>query len=91
MVVEAFAAGVPFIGSDSGEIPFVVRDSGVIVGESDVAGWAAAILALLGDPNWCRELADRGLQRAHTEFAWPAVARRHLDFFESLLHGPGAK
>jgi hypothetical protein len=31
-----------------------------------------------------RELADRGLRRARTEFAWPIVARRHLGFFDEL-------
>lgn len=85
MVVEAFAAGVPVVGSDSGEIPFVVGDAGVVVGENDEAGWARAVGELLADPARRRELADRGLHRARDEFAWPVVARRHLDFFERLL------
>lgn len=86
MVVEAFAAGVPFVGSDSGEIPFVVRDAGVIVGEKDVGGWAAAIAALLADGGRRESLAAAGLARAREEFAWPVVARQHLDFFERLLN-----
>ena len=85
MVVEAFAAGVPFIGSDSGEIPFVVRDSGLVVGEQDVAGWTRAIGELIAAPERCRELAEKGLHRARDEFAWPAVARQYLDFFERVL------
>lgn len=85
MVVEAFAAGLPIIGSDSGEIPFVIKDSGLVVGEKDEAGWTRAIGDLLANPNQCRELADRGLQRARDEFAWPAVARQYLDFFERIL------
>jgi phosphatidyl-myo-inositol dimannoside synthase len=85
MVVEAFASGVAFIGSDSGEIPYVVRDSGVIIAEKDVAAWARAIDALLGDPARRAELAARGLERARTEFAWPIVARRYLEFFDRLL------
>jgi hypothetical protein len=31
-----------------------------------------------------RELAERGLRRARQEFAWPVVARRHLEFFDEL-------
>jgi glycosyltransferase involved in cell wall biosynthesis len=85
MVVEAFAAGVPVIGSDSGEIPFVIRESGVVVGEKDEAGWAQAIGEMLASPSRCRELAERGLQRARDEFAWPAVARQYLGFFDELL------
>lgn len=85
MVVEALAAGVPFIGSDSGEIPFVVKDTGVIVGEKDTSGWARAIGALLSDEPRRRELAAAGLVRASEEFSWPVVARSHLEFFDRLL------
>jgi glycosyltransferase involved in cell wall biosynthesis len=85
MVVEAFASGLPFIGSDSGEIPFVVGDAGLVVGEKDVDGWTRAIAGLLADPARRRELAERGLQRARDEFAWPAVARQYLNFFERVL------
>lgn len=87
MVVEGFAAGVPFIGSDSGEIPFVVRDTGVVVGENDPSGWANAIGRLIGDPTLRRELAGRGLQRARDEFAWPVVARQYLEFFNRVAPG----
>jgi glycosyltransferase involved in cell wall biosynthesis len=89
MVVEAFASGLPFIGSDSGEIPYVVRDAGIIVGEKDEAGWISALSELVEDRPRRLELAARGLERAHAEFAWPVVARRYLDFFESVLEGPG--
>jgi phosphatidylinositol alpha-1,6-mannosyltransferase len=87
MVIEAFAAGLPFIGSDSGEIPFVVRDTGVIVGEKDAQGWTRAIAELIASPERCRVLAERGLQRAQDEFAWPAVARKYLEFFNTVLAG----
>jgi phosphatidyl-myo-inositol dimannoside synthase len=90
MTVEAFASGVAFIGSDSGEIPFVVRDSGVIVGEKDVPGWTRAIGALIEDGTHRGELASRGLARAREEFAWPVVGRRYLDFFERVLATQGA-
>jgi phosphatidyl-myo-inositol dimannoside synthase len=88
MIVEAFAAGVPVIGSTSGEIPFVLNGDGVVVGETDVAGWATAIRKLLDSPDQRCELARRGLQRAADEFAWPVVARKHLEFFDRLLESP---
>ncbi len=87
MLVEAFATGVAVIGSDSGEIPFVVRDSGLVVGEKDEAGWAGAIARLAENAAERRELAARGLARARDEFAWPVVARRYLEFFESIAPG----
>jgi phosphatidyl-myo-inositol dimannoside synthase len=85
MVIEAFASGLAFIGSDSGEIPHVVGDAGLIVGEANETGWACAIGDLLQSPQRRAELVARGLQRAHDEFAWPVVARRYLDFFDAIL------
>ena len=43
MIIEAFASGVPVIGSDSGEIPFVIADAGRVVAEADAAAWTAEI------------------------------------------------
>jgi glycosyltransferase involved in cell wall biosynthesis len=84
MLVEAFACGVPVVGSDSGEIPHVIGDAGLVVDEADVAGWASALAEVIENPGRRRELAARGLDRVR-EFTWPAVARRHLDFFEEVL------
>ena len=84
MLVEAFACGVPVVGSDSGEIPHVIDAAGSVVPEADENAWAAILAALLESPGRRAELAARGLLRAQ-HFAWPAVARRHLDFFDELL------
>ena len=54
MLIEAFACGVPVIGSNSGEIPYVIGDAGRVVGEKDVLGWAAAIVDLLNSPGLAR-------------------------------------
>jgi hypothetical protein len=32
-------------------------------------------------------LGRRGRERARARYAWPVVARQHLDFFEQLLQG----
>jgi glycosyltransferase involved in cell wall biosynthesis len=86
MLIEAFACGVPVIGSDSGEIPHVIADAGVVVGERDEAGWRAAIESLLTDTARRCDLAQRGLARA-PQFAWSNIARQYLDFFERLMDG----
>lgn len=84
MLIEAMACGVPVIASDSGEIPHVVGDVGILVSERDVPGWTAAVDRVLASAALRRDLADRGLRRARTRFALAAVARCHLDFFEGL-------
>jgi phosphatidyl-myo-inositol dimannoside synthase len=85
MLIEAFACGVPVVASDSGEIPYVVKDAGVIVGETDQEGWERALEAMLEDPSHRKELGARGLERARTVYAWPSVARQHLNFVEEVL------
>jgi len=85
MIIEAGASGLPVIGSDSGEIPFVVGEGGLIAPEQDRAAWARAIESMLDDRARRLELGATAMARARETFAWPAVARRYLDFFESLL------
>jgi glycosyltransferase involved in cell wall biosynthesis len=84
MLIEAFASGVPVIGSDSGEIPFVVGDAGIICPERDAGAWTRGMERLLGDIELRRELAGRGLARA-PQYAWSNIARQYLEFFTELL------
>ena len=85
MLTEAFACGVPVVASDSGEIPHVVGNAGVIVGEGDRAAWLAAVGSLMEDSDRRHVLARRGRDRAETVYAWPVVARQHLNFFNDLI------
>ncbi len=85
MLIEAFACGVPVIGSDSGEIPYVIEDVGEVIPEADEVAWAAVLCRLIESPSRRLELARRGRERAITLYDWPVVARRHFDFFQELL------
>jgi glycosyltransferase involved in cell wall biosynthesis len=85
MLIEAFACGVPVVASDSGEIPHVVGDAGIVVAEKDVTAWTDAVSRLASDGALRTELALRGRARAESVFAWPVVARQHLDFFEDIV------
>jgi phosphatidylinositol alpha-1,6-mannosyltransferase len=85
VLIETMACGVPVIATDSGEIPFVVGSAGTIVREGDAAALAGAIERMIGDADERRRLAAAGLDRARTRFAWPVVARAHLEFFDALL------
>ena len=85
MLVEAMACGVPVLGSGSGEIPHVIGGAGVVLPEADAHAWTSAIAALLDDAMARREHAEQGLSRARERFAWPVIARAHLDWFEEVL------
>ncbi len=87
MIIEGFASGLAVVGSDSGEIPHVIGDAGMVVGEEDQSAWVRTLERLLEDKALRNDLSERGRLRAEEQFAWPVIARRHLEFFEQLLCG----
>jgi glycosyltransferase involved in cell wall biosynthesis len=76
VLVEGLSLGVPFIGSDSGEIPWVlhVTDGGIVVPEGDVAALRRALVRLRGSPAVRHQMAERGRERALAQFSVAAVA-----------------
>jgi glycosyltransferase involved in cell wall biosynthesis len=84
MLIEAMACGVPVIGSDSGEISFVIADAGEVVAETDLRGWVARLGALLESPERRAELGARGQAHVKAKYAWPIIAKQHLEFFDTL-------
>ncbi len=87
MIIEGFASRLAVVGSDSGEIPHVVGDAGIVVGEKDLSGWVRTLDRLIEDETLRADLSQRGRVRAVDHFAWPVIARRHIDFFEQILAG----
>ena len=87
MLIEAFACGVPVIGSDSGEIPFVIGDAGKVVRESDVDGWTRAIEELLDKPELRADLRERGLARANN-YSVATIAQKYREFYRWLAERP---
>ncbi|HXT16806.1 MAG TPA: glycosyltransferase family 4 protein [Gemmatimonadaceae bacterium] len=83
MVIEAFACGVPVVGSDSGEIPFVIGDAGRVVPEADAAAYARTLTELLHSPDLRMELARRGLMRVR-DYSVQTVAANYREYYAEL-------
>ena len=60
VLVEAMASGVPVIGSDSGAIPGVIGEAGLIVPEGDVEALARALAELRDQPALWRAKSEQG-------------------------------
>ncbi|MGH2443298.1 MAG: glycosyltransferase family 4 protein [Chloroflexota bacterium] len=85
VLVEAMASGVPVVGSDSGEIPSVIGDAGLIVPEGDPAALSAALQRLYDDQSLRAELSTRGRERAISRFSNAHIARLTLDAYQLAL------
>ena len=73
-VLEAFAAGVPVLTSDSSSLPEVAGDAAVLVDPRDPDAIADGLRQLFADPDLRAMLSAAGLARA-AKFTWEATAR----------------
>ena len=83
MIVEGFAAGVPVMASDSGEIPRVVGDAGIILPESDIHAWRDAIESFVDSPASLENFKQAGLKRVH-QFSATTIAEQYKDVYRKL-------
>jgi glycosyltransferase involved in cell wall biosynthesis len=82
VIIEAHACGTPVIGSDSGAIPEVIADAGLVFPEGDAPKLAAALETLAQNPTLARDLGTKGLDNARTLFTWKNVAERMATIFQ---------
>lgn len=87
VIIEAMACEVPVIGSDSGEIPNVIGDAGIIVPEGDAETLALRIWELMEDRVRRLELAARGRQRVLRYFTQQQVALRYYQLYQAMMYG----
>ena len=85
VLVEAMACGVPVIGSDSGEIPHVIGDAGLIIPEEDSDALRKGLLQLMQDDALRLELGRRGRQRVLERFTQAQIAADTVDVYRRML------
>ena len=90
VLIEAMACEVPVVGSDSGEIPAVIGDAGLIVPEGDVEALRAAFLRLAADPALRHDFAQRGHERMLAHFTQEQVARKIAAVYQSIQSIPAS-
>jgi glycosyltransferase involved in cell wall biosynthesis len=88
VLIEAMACGVPVVGSDSGEIPHVIGDAGLVVPEGDAAALADALRRLRADTGLRRSLGERGRERVLNGFTQAEVAHRTVNVYRQVVASP---
>lgn len=86
VLVEAMASGVPVIGSDSGAIPGVVGDAGLIVPESDVDALALGLRDLRDQPTLRAELIEKGRARFRAHYTHERIAAATVGIYQEMLN-----
>jgi glycosyltransferase involved in cell wall biosynthesis len=78
VLVEALCCGVPVVGSDSGEIPWVINSTGggLVFPQGDARALRDSLARLRESPEWRCTLAARGGEAARARFGVEAVARQ---------------
>ncbi len=84
VLVEAMCSGTPVIGSDSGAIPGVIGDAGLIFPEGDISTLHKHLAALHCDPTQRQWWADQGRARAIQHFTHKQVALGTAQVYDSL-------
>ena len=85
VLTEAMSCEVPVIGSDSGEIPNVIGDCGLVFKEGDVDDLSSKITRLINNPGLREELAKKGRQRVLDNFTQEKAARETYKIYQKMV------
>lgn len=88
VLIEAMACATPVIGSDSGEIPKVIMDAGLIFEAENSRALSAAIERIMTETGLARTLAEAGRARALQQYTDGVLAQKLYDFWNSLCNNP---
>jgi glycosyltransferase involved in cell wall biosynthesis len=86
VITEAMASGTPVIGSDSGEIPNLIRaaDGGLIFPERNPAELARSLRTLMTQKELREKYAENGRKWVEREVSLAAVAKKMTSTLESV-------
>ena len=87
VLVEAMACETCVVGSDSGEIPQVIGDAGLVFREGDERELAGHLETLMAGASLREDLGSRGRQRVFENFTYAKIAADAVDFYRSMCRG----
>lgn len=85
VLIEAMACGIPVIGSDSGEIPNVIGDAGLVFPEGDAETLATHLTDLASAPERRAAMAEAGRARVMERFTQAQVAADTARVYREML------
>jgi glycosyltransferase involved in cell wall biosynthesis len=85
-IMEAFASGAAVVTTDSGGIPFMVRDgeTGFLVPRGDEKALAERSLRLLRDPDLTRRIAANAREVSIENYSWTGIRRQWIRVYKEV-------
>lgn len=83
-VLEAFAAGLPVVTSNTTSLPEVAGGAALLVSPENTGQIAEAMRAVVADEALCADLRSLGRARA-AEFTWDRTARLTVDVYRKAI------
>lgn len=87
ILIEAMACETAVVGSDSGEIPHVVGEAGLIFAEDDVAGLAEQLQYLLQNRPVRDALGKAGRARVLANYTQAQIAAQTVGVYREIVAG----
>jgi glycosyltransferase involved in cell wall biosynthesis len=85
VLIEAMSSEIPVIGSNSGEIPRVIQEGGLIFKEGNSEDLREKLELLLSNKSLCGKLARKGRKRVLEQYSWKVVARKTYQIYKEIL------
>jgi len=87
VLLEAMASATPIVASDINGYRLVMEDNrqGILVPETEAAGFAEALLRLLKDPELRQRMGREGRRTAEKLFSWDMVATDVEKYYMELM------
>lgn len=84
---EAMSYGLPVVGWDAGNLPYLARhgEEGIAIAVGDVAALTAALRALAEDKDLRLRMGEAAARRAETFPTWQQSARMFYSVFEEVV------
>lgn len=84
-LLDAMAQGLPVVGTESGVLPEIIGDAGIVVEEDDPDVLGLALERLQTMPEEQARLGAAGRRRVMAEYVDDAVARKTLAFWRQVI------
>jgi glycosyltransferase involved in cell wall biosynthesis len=86
IIIEALACGTLVIGADSGSIPEVIGQNGLVYKEGNIEDLIQKINLLIKDYSQWQKNKKNALKQITTDFAWEAIAKKYYNFYKEILN-----